>query len=131
MRIRKFDLEKDYFILENWVKERNWPKLTKDILTEYGFLVYNDEKELAVAWLYPIKGCKTCMIGFPFSNPNVSKEIRKKALDKLFDHLHKEAKNMKYNMIMTFSSVPPVMKRVENMGYIKGDENVNQYFGRL
>lgn len=121
------NLDKDYHIVESWWKERNWTPIQKELLSKYGFIV----NDVAAMWLYPFNGSKSCMVGFPISNPTSTKEDRDRSLDLLFKTISKVAKDMGYKYIMTHSNIKPVKDRLEKLNFFKTDENVDVYFGGL
>ena len=131
MQIKRFKNDEDYQTLLSWCQARNWPEINKDMLSDYGYIVSENDKKIATCWLYPVIGSSVCWMGFPFSNPNSNKYERKKALDLLFENMHNTAKNMGYTYILTTSNTPPIENRLKKYGYKLGDKNVNQYWGRL
>ena len=131
MLLKLFDRKKDRKHLVEWCRKRDWPEIGDDLLSDYGFLAYTENKHLAACWMYPVKGSNVCWMAFPIANPDTTKEERKEALDLVFETIHDTAKEMGYKYVFTTSNTPPIEDRLKNYGYRTGDENVTQYWGKL
>jgi hypothetical protein len=131
MKLKKFDLDNDYSIAEAWWKDRDWKPVPKGMLSKSGLMAVENNKPVAACWLYPIAGSELCWVGFPIADKNIDKELRNKALDFIFHGLHEHARSLGYKYIITTTNLEHVKKRLENYGYVKGDENITQYVGGL
>lgn len=115
---------KDIASLKSWWEERSGIEFNPEVLSSFGYIV----PDVAALYLYPIMGSQVCWVGWPISNPKSSKEDRDKALDLLFDIIHKEAKDLGFKYVWTTSGVKPVQDRLAKHQYIPGDININQYW---
>lgn len=118
---------KDLPIIQQWWKQRLDINFNLEILSDFGYMVDNN----AALFLYPVMGSKVAWLGWPISNPETSKEDRDKALNCLFDIIHKEAKELGFKYIWTTSGVSPVQERLVKQNYVVGDTNINQYWRQL
>lgn len=132
MKIRSFNLNNsDYEMTQKWAESRNLNRVEKTRLSDYGFVAYNSDKEIAACFLYPFKGSEWCMFEFLIANPETTSEERKIATNKLFLHICNEAKNMGYKEIFTTSHLDNVSNTLNDIGFIKSNINVNHFIGRL
>ena len=132
MRVECFErgsLEMNH--VKRWWAERERVPFSDSLASDYGYMAYSENNPVAAMFLYPTKGSSVCMIGWPITDPNTTKEERNLALNELFDKIHKEARLMGYKLVWSFSGVEPVQNRMIELGYVIGDQNINQYFKGL
>lgn len=131
MFLKQIDLNKDYELLCSWWNKRNFPCMPKEALTDYGYMVSNENSDIAAVWLYPVVSSKLCWFGFFISNSDISSEIRNEAMDFLVAGIENKARDMGYDIIMTVSSVDQVQKRLEKNNYNVGQKNSIEYLKGL
>lgn len=130
MRLEGYSEEKHGQMLQQWWHSKHALDFNLDLLSETGVLAYVEDVAIAAAFLY-LTNSKVAWIGWPVSDPESSKELRDVALNEIFENLHQTARDYDYTLIWTVSGIPALQKRYEELGYLLGDENVNQYFKPL
>lgn len=131
MKLKQVDLNSDYELLCSWWNKRNFPIMPKEALTDYGYMVSNEDSDIAAVWLYPVVSSKLCWFGFFISNSDISSEIRNEAMDFLVAGIENKARDMGYDIIMTVSGVDQVQKRLEKNNYSIGQKNSIEYLKGL
>lgn len=132
MKLRNFDLQQDYSIVEKWWKDRKWDTtVQKEMLSKHGWLVYNDNKNIAALWVHGSCNSDICWLSWPVANPESTPEERNEALNLLLDRANLFGQAMKYKFILTTTSHPKLQDRLTNNGYFLGDKNINQYIRGL
>lgn len=126
---RLFDYEKDYKTVSAFWEERNQLVIKKDFLSDYGVVVEENGKMLAVMWLYPMLSTKWAMIRFPITNPQTTKEERDLALDLVFDNLHGIAKDMGYNYLFCTTNHPALIARLQKYNYTQDASDCVHFWG--
>jgi len=124
MNIHQIDLNKEYDVLCDWWKKRDFDILPKEMLTDFGYMV----DDTAAVWLFPIVSSKLCWFGFFVTNPEKSGEERDKALDFLVIQCESIARKMGYEVMMTVSAHPEIRRRLEKHKYILGQDNSGEFF---
>lgn len=127
--LRKFKRTHRYVDLcKRWWGQRRGVTLSDLVLSDYGFMVLNDEGEpLAAAFLYPVKGCASALIGFPIANPDVVKEERHQAIHILTTAIELEAKKLKYSFLVSYAGNKAAAGIYEREGYKVYDTEVVNY----
>jgi len=129
--IKKYNQLQHFSIIKEWWMRHHNIEISADILSNFGYLYFNENTPVAALWLYPILGSKTCWIGWPVTNPDSDKQIRNTALDELFGIIEEEARQMGYKLMWTTSGIPTGQARLEKHQYLLGDSNINQYWRAL
>jgi len=118
-------------LVRKWWISRMDIDFNSDLLSDFGFMAYEDSGPVAAAFYFPVKGSDVCWAGWPISDPERSKEERSKALNLIFTEIHKVAWVEGYTRVWTISGIPAVQNRLEKLGYIAGDASVTQYYKEL
>ena len=126
----RIDLERNV-VIKKWWKDHCEVPFELELLSDHAYMAYKVDKPIAALFLYRIKGCAVCWIGWPVTNKDTTKKERNLALGILFDKLHADAKALEYKLVWTISGVAPIKRRLDKLGYIVGDENVSQYWKGL
>lgn len=119
--------------VQKWWTQREGVDFNVEILSDYGFMAFSvqSSRPIAALWLYPIMGSKVAWMGWPIADPESGRLERSIALDQLLDKVKETAQEMGYTRIWTTSGVPPVKARLEKHGYLRGDTNIDQYWGLI
>lgn len=123
-------LDNFYSTYKIWCKKKGFPALIRDNVEDEVFICY---------WLnIPVYSCfawntnsKMCLIGFPLANPFIPFEFRRKGLPFLFKKMGEVLKQRGYTKIWTTSGTPPVIKSLEDNGFVNADPGVNVYIKML
>jgi hypothetical protein len=130
MKSRLFVYDTDYELVSGWWKKREHIVIQKDFLSDFGVLVEDDNgKKLAVMWLYPLLSTKWCMIRFPITNPDSTKEERNKALDLVFDNLHGMAMDMGYKYLFCTTNHSALIERLKKYNYTQDASDCVHFWG--
>ncbi len=131
MNFRLFNYEQDNDLISQWRIDQDSNVIPKDVLSPFGFIVELNKTPIVAMWLYPMVGCKMCLIEGLISDPQSLKENRKLALDILFDNIHLVAKDMGYKYIVCMTDNPSVAERVQKYGYGKDSKIYTNFVGEL
>lgn len=131
MECMLFNYNTDYEVVSSWWKKRNCPIIPKDFLGNYGFIINENNKKLCAIWLYPIMTTKWCMVRFPISNPDITKEEHEKSLDLLFSSVHNISKDMGYKHIFCSTNHDGFIKRLNKYGYNQEATDCVHFWGVL
>ncbi len=126
-----FSYETDSELVNTWRLVRNELSIPKDYLSDYGVIGIVDGKPIAAMWLYPMLGCKMCVIEGIISDPDSTKEERKLALDVMFENIHGIAKDMEYKLIICMTDNSSIAARIQSYGYGKDKKTYEFYVGEL
>lgn len=127
MKIKRIDLNTQYDLICSWYDKRNCPAIPKVALSEYGYMVSNEDVGVAAAWLFPTIGSKNCWFGFFISNSDIENELRNKAMDYLIIGCEKIAHDLGYEVMMTVSSHESIQSRLEKHSFTLAVTNSNEY----
>lgn len=130
MKIKIHQQEEVYDILTNWMRGHNFPEIAIDMLSSKIFVCYNNEIPIYAISFYDTNS-RLCWIGFPLSNPYVTKKGKEGGLDELLKYVEKYAIDGHYRLMFTTSSVSIIDDVLKNNGFILGDEKVNHYIKQL
>jgi|TARA_R100000455_G_C6261116_1_gene116483 hypothetical protein len=105
MQARKWDLDKDYSILRDWCKERNWDTpMPKEVLPVRGIVIEDGVKQvICAAGLYIDEKSKFGFMYGIFSRPRIGKIKLFKAMKMCVEGIKKEAKNNKLSLVYTIT----------------------------
>lgn len=117
-------------ILKSWWHARG-VDLDELTATDHGFLISDNNIPIASVFLYPVIDCKMAMIGFPVSNPDIDKDLRREALTELIGCVEARAYHMNYDYLIGYPGNEASMKLFERHNYKVLDENVKQFGKRL
>lgn len=131
MNFRSFDLNKDYETIQYWADQRNLPRINKTRFSKYGLMAYDSDKDIAACFLYPFDGSEWCMFELLISNPETSPEQRDESMELLFINLCNIAKDMGYKEIFTTSHLKSVSNKLTKLGFVKNNDAVHHYIGKL
>jgi len=102
LKIRRVSLDQDYAEIAKWWKDQGRAILSWELLPVLGFIAEENEKKIAVIWLY----CSDSVVGFvgwTTVNPAVSKRLAAKALKLLQEAVRQSAHAAKLKMLFQFS----------------------------
>ena len=126
-----FKYEDDYELISSWWKSRNHIVIDKDLLSDYGVIAYINNKPIGCMWLYPVLTAKWCMVRFPITDPNTTKEDRNIALDLIFENIHNISKEMGYKYMFCTTNTPNLIKRLEKYNYMFDSKDCSHFYGKL
>jgi len=127
----EIDLMQNNKEVADWWGERGMIIIPDEFLSKFGFIVSNEEKSIAAAWLYPMVSSNTAMIRYPITNPNSTKEERNKALDLLFFNLQETAKEMGYKKMFITTNNNALSERLIKYNYTETSKNCRHFWGSL
>lgn len=132
MRIELFKKDSHYETLTTFWQDREHLVIPKEYLSDYGFMAFDEQgNPVAAMWLYPVVSTNWCMVRFPISNPDVPNEIRSKAMDLIFDTIHKVSKDMGFNQIFCTTNHKGLIKRLTKYGYTLDSSDCVHFWGGL
>ncbi len=127
-----FNKNEDYHIIEDFCNKRSLMFIEKDLLSNYGVIIFNDNNPVVCGWLYPTVGSKLCLIENVISDKTmVDTTVKDDSISLLFTTLHLIAKDMGYKYIKNSVQNKSMQKRLESYGYMSLQDNVTNYMGVL
>ena len=132
MKYRFWNLDKDYTILEEWCKERNWESnIPKEMLPPQGIIV-EDEDNICALGLYLNEKVKFGYMYGIFSNPKISKIKLYRAMKLSLEAIKELANSKGIEIIITHTAEKALEKLYTKYGDMKlVEQNVNQYIMNL
>jgi len=132
MKYRFWNLDKDYTILEEWCKERNWESnIPKEMLPPQGIIV-EDEDNICALGLYLNEKVKFGYMYGIFSNPKISKIKLYRAMKLSLEAVKELARSKGIEIIITHTAEKALEKLYTKYGDMKlVEQNVNQYIMNL
>jgi hypothetical protein len=130
MKLETFEVGKHLTYVKAWWHSRQSVDFHERMLPDCGFVAYEQDRPVAMAFLFTTNS-KIAILGWPVSDPESDKQVRDKALNEVFKTLHFLARQKGFEIAWTTSGIPALQKRYENLGYVVGDGNINQYHKEL
>ena len=132
MQVRKWDLDKDYPILSDWCKKRNWESaIPKEMLPPQGIVV-EDEDPICALGLYLNEKVKFGYMYGIFSNPKISKMKLYRAMKLSLEAVKELASTKGIEIIITHTAEKALEKLYTKHANMKlVEQNVNQYIMNL
>lgn len=121
--IRRFDIVDDMKYVNLWLIQREmdpWPIYE---FPEIGFITFDGETPIAVAFLRKVEGNFALFDGL-ITNPKASAEIRNKFIDGLAKAIILKAKVMGLSKIFGFSTDKNTLERADRHGFERLDYKV-------
>ena len=134
MQARKWDLDKDYSILSDWCKERNWDTpMPKEVLPVRGIVIEDGVKQvICAAGLYIDEKSKFGFMYGIFSRPGTGKIKLFKAMKMCVEEIKKEAKNSELSLVYTITGESSLDKLyTKHIGMKVCENNVKSYVMNL
>lgn len=116
----------DYDTVYTWWIKRGWKAPPLNMLPKTGFIV----DKVAACFLYSTDS-DICVFELTISNPESKQKERDEALDGLIDMTSKYAQALGYKAMLTYTSHPKFMDRLEKHMFHKTDENMTHFVRRF
>lgn len=130
MQIVDYECEEFDPVVRKWWGQRQDLDFPLEILPPTGLMAMKEDRKVAALFIYETNSL-VAILGWPISDPESSKDERDVALDMLFKAAHEKLTNRGFLKIWTTSGVPALQDRMEELGYVVGDKNINQYWKDL
>lgn len=131
MKVKPVNLKDFYKTLVKWWEGHNFPVVDSGFLSDKIFVCYNEKGDETYAISVYCANSGLCWLGFPVSNPNLTKEEKKGCFDGLLDGVIFFLKKVGYKYIFTTSSTKAVERKLLKFGFNEGDIKVNHYIKKL
>ena len=134
MQSRKWDLDKDYSILSDWCKERNWDTpMPKEVLPVRGIVIEDGVKQvICAAGLYIDEKSKFGFMYGIFSRPGTGKIKLFKAMKMCVEEIKKQATKNKLSFVYTITGENALHKLYgKHMSMHLCENNINSYIMNL
>lgn len=130
LKVILFQKDKHMSVIEKFSQDRNLPMIDKDLLSDYGFMISNDNNPVVCGWLYPTIGSKLCVIENVIRSVEIKdKDLIDDSMRLLFETLHLLAKDMGYRYIKNSVENESMKTRLESYGYKSLHDNVTNFIG--
>lgn len=94
-------------------------------------MVWDDDKPICAVFLYPIFGSPIAIMGFPISNPNAFKDVRRKALEMLVAGVEDKARKLQYSLLFGYAGNAVAKEFYNRSGFMKAAENISNFIKKL
>lgn len=134
MKVVQFNRKETAFVdlLDVWWFRHSKVTLNRDLLSDYGFLYFDDnQRPVFAAFFYPLVGSNLCMWGFQIANPESSFDERTVAIEGLATAMCDFAKKLGYKTMAAYPGNKAIVKRLKDIGFVMGDEIVTQAYKEL
>lgn len=111
MRIRDFEIDKDFGLIKEWIAIRDIPMWEKDSIPKIGKIVSEDNIFQAIGFLRVCEGHLGIMDSL-ISNPLIERTSRSEAMDMLIQSLIEKAISLKLKAILGITVIPSLEERV-------------------
>lgn len=123
-----------YEVIKQWWVSRGFPVIPFHGLPSRIFVAYiEDDKSYTDVYAVPVyvTDSNIAWIGYPTSNPMVTKDARKGAFPFLLEVINVAMKYQGYGTLLTTSMHPKLMADFEANDFIKSDEGTNFFTKNL
>lgn len=115
--------EGDYPMLYSWWVDQKWTPVPMDMLPDLGLISIIDDKPVCAGFLYT-SNSRTVWMEWVIADPTIDKETRNIALEQLIDNLLTLAESKGAKYVVTSVMHPKLIERLEQKGFIKTDESM-------
>lgn len=122
-KVRAFDPEKDYAMVSEWWKKRNWPPVPLNFLSSTGALVEDECFVYAACWLYSTNSAFS-LLEHMVSNHNSPLKKRRAAMEFLIKTMTDTSRRMGFGAVISWLEAPSLIKLYEGAGFKVGDQNM-------
>ena len=126
MNIRQYK-ESDYEMIASWWMRSTGGYLPKTFISETSYIVENKNIPIYFSSLYLTNCNGCCWMENVVANPDTDKDLREDGLEKLTNHLEKEAKDNGYRHLIIFSYNDKVKNIYKGLGFIKTLDDVTTF----
>jgi hypothetical protein len=116
--VRKYKT-KDHKTLSKWWDGWKWPSVPQESLPPLGLMV----DECACGFIYELE-CNIALVEWIVADPEVPKERRKAALDRLMEEIEAECKHMGYRLMFTMVKQTSLLKKLKDHGFFETDNGM-------
>lgn len=130
MYIKNFDRTNEHTIdlIKLWWKEKTGEGLGTMALTDYGFMVFNDEdRPIAAMFAYPVVGGSLALLGFPVSNPHVFRDERREALKALATAAETSMRKLNYSYVVSYAGSKGAKSLFSRLEWFKAETQVEMF----
>lgn len=134
MRVEQFKLDSKAHMdtLKGWWHERMDLPLPNYMLSDFGFMSFNDKDEpIAAMFLFPVLGCKMAMLGYPVASLNASSQDRDAGLHAVVTYIEEFAKLMQYDWLISYPGNKAAQRLYAREYFQLGDMEVLQFLKRI
>jgi hypothetical protein len=118
--------EDDYLVVCNMMSEWGMPQIHRRMLSEYGAIISRNGVDICSGWLYQ-SDSKIAWIEWVIMSKKAPKELRKGAIEFMYNILFETAKKLHYEVIMCAVKNNFLIETLTNkLGFIEDKEGGNQ-----
>lgn len=123
MKVRFFDINKDYEDIKSWCEQRQFPILVKEMLSTTGFICEDESNKIAATWVY-ITNSPTFLMQFTINNPNLDWKIRNEGMQQIFNAASDFSKKHGAKLLLASVENKRLIEKLEVNGFEQTDKNV-------
>ena len=132
MQARKWNVKKDYPLILDWCKQRDWDlPIPQETLPAVGIIIL-DKEAICAAGLFVDKTSKLGFMWGIFSNPKIGKIKLFKAMKMCVEEIKKQASKNKISLVYTITGESALHKLYgRHIGMTMCENNINSYVMNL
>lgn len=124
IKVRKFE-SNDYEMVVSWWKAYEWPSIPPlDSLPTDGFISYEDDKPLAVGFVYIIENAPWTLLTWMTTNRVYNKDKRIQGLNEVIKEGKNFSKLLGKKFIFTFNSQNSIIDSLVSNGFQRAEKDV-------
>lgn len=125
-----FDKNKDSLELCSWWNSQGWDENTIHVVSDTGFVFVENDKNIAATWIIKTNS-PIFLMEWTVGNPDVSWELRKKAIDKLTDFACKWSKEKGAAGLLVMTKNNRYIEKLKNNKFEESDKNMTHLIRSL
>lgn len=124
MEVRRIELDKDFSVINGWLKSRHLPLWQERFMPRIGMMAYEEDLLMAAGFMRICEG-NVGLFDSLVSNKDITGPFRDKAIDKVIEAVVEEGKIIGLVSIIGLTVIPSLMDRIiRKHGFFKSDSHV-------
>lgn len=130
MKAREYDEKRDYAMICGWWEDWEWEQVPTASLPEHGVVVESDGKPIYAGFIYKTDS-NICLFEFIISDKMAGRELKAGGLDFLIQAGKKKAKELGFDVIMSWIKEPNLMRAFKKHEIFPTDPDITTFVGVL
>lgn len=134
MRVEQFKLDSELHMkqLKSWWHDRVDLPLPKTMLSDFGFMSFNEKEEpIAAMFFFPVIGSKMAMMGYPIASTHANSIERDAGLHAVATYIEEFARVMQYEWVVSYPGNKGAQRLFAREYFQLGDTEVLQFLKKL
>ena len=122
MKVLPFKTEDHYQVVKSWWDQyEGWDAIHPDILSDTGFIVFEDDEPLVAGWMY-LTNSKVAWLEWVVSNPECDRIQRATAIHLLIGHITHMTDSLGLKMLMSAVVNPGFIEKLKEHSFQEADK---------